>query len=124
MRTKRAQRHRQAPPKPAPTGLPDPFGAAWPEIVEREEQDQRYEEEACPCCVDRQWELFYSKLGDEYTRDLYPFDPEEYDRFLRDDRERSWDHLWPDDLSRDDSRPDLDFGDYDDWRRAFPELPW
>ena len=119
MRTKRAQRRRKAPPKPEPQGLPDPFSTVWPVLVSLE----AYREECCSCCEDRRYAIA-DALERELEQNWGGDDWDEWIRCLEDERVRPWDHFAEEARRTPESQPDFYEHDYDDWRRAFPDLQW
>lgn len=124
MRTKRVQRRRRAVPAPKGTPgymLPDPFSRLNEDLV-------RYEvdlEGMCPCCLDRQAEIDLRREERLYLRDA-----DEYQRSTVDGLENRYTDQWPACGERFCFCTDCveasehDGPDYDEWRRAFPALPW
>jgi hypothetical protein len=57
MSSKRKQRRIKARQPCEPSKLPDPFSRNNGALVDREEQAQNDAEHACPCCIDRAYEI-------------------------------------------------------------------
>jgi hypothetical protein len=116
-------RRRQKRFRPAPvlkTGLPDPFSAAFPDLVAAED----YARSRCPCCVDRETEILDREIMAEYDRDV--------ERSTDESRERLWRggkldrHPGPscfcDDCCEDRKHGDPTYEEYESYKRAFPHL--
>ena len=122
MRSKRVQRHRARQPRPTSlVGYPDLFSRHNPGLVQAEVN----REDMCPCCVDRQAEIELRREESAYYDAA-----EDFVRWQEDEFEARYADFWPSCCGRFCFCTDCceasehDGPDYDEWRRAFPALPW